>query len=71
MTRAIQKVVGEAEVRHAKALTAALADAQKKMAEQAANAPPDQRDTQVGLARPRAAQQASSHARPLWSCWRS
>ena len=35
MTRAIKKVVGEAEGGHVKALKAALADAQKKMAEQA------------------------------------
>ncbi len=35
VTRAIQKVVGEAEGSHVKALKAALADAQKKMAEQA------------------------------------
>ena len=33
VTRAIQKVVGEAEGHHVKALKAALADAQKKMAE--------------------------------------
>ena len=35
VTRAIQKVVGEAEGSHVKALKAALADAQKKMAEKA------------------------------------
>jgi uncharacterized membrane protein len=35
VTRAIKKVVGEAEGSHFKALKAALADAQKKMAEQA------------------------------------
>jgi hypothetical protein len=34
VTRAIQKVVGEAEGRHVKALEGALADAQKKMAEE-------------------------------------
>ena len=33
VTRALQKVVGEAEGHHAKALKGALADAQKKMAE--------------------------------------
>ena len=33
MTRAIQKVVGEAEGRHVRALKDALADAQQKMAE--------------------------------------
>jgi len=34
VTRAVKKVVGEAEGRHVQALKAALADAQKKMAEQ-------------------------------------
>jgi hypothetical protein len=33
VTRAVQKVVGEAEGNHVKALKGALADAQKKMAE--------------------------------------
>ena len=33
VTRAVQKVVGEAEGQHVKALKAALADAQEKMAE--------------------------------------
>ena len=33
MTRAIQKVVGEAEGRHVEALKGALADAQDKMAQ--------------------------------------
>ena len=33
MTRAIQKVVGEAEGHHLKALKGAIADAQQKMAE--------------------------------------
>jgi uncharacterized membrane protein len=37
VTRAVQKVVGEAEGHHAKALKGALADAQKKMAEQGQN----------------------------------
>jgi hypothetical protein len=35
VTRAIQKVVGEAEGHHVKALKGALADAQKKIAEEA------------------------------------
>jgi uncharacterized membrane protein len=35
VTRAIKRVVGEAEGRHVEALKAALADAQKKMADQA------------------------------------
>lgn len=34
MTRALQKVVGEAESHHVKALKGALADAQQKMAEE-------------------------------------
>ena len=34
MTRAVQKAVGEAEGSHVKALKGALADAQKKMAEE-------------------------------------
>lgn len=34
VTRALQKVVGEAEGHHVKALKGALADAQKKMAEE-------------------------------------
>ena len=38
VTRAIQKVVGEAEGRHVKALKGALADAQKKMAEESGQA---------------------------------
>ena len=33
MTRAIQKVVGEAEGHHVQALKGAIADAQQKMAE--------------------------------------
>ena len=33
MTRAVQKVVGEAEGHHVQALKGALADAQQKMAE--------------------------------------
>ena len=37
VTRAIQKVVGEAEGHHVKALKGALADAQKKMAEEGAD----------------------------------
>ena len=37
MTRALQKVVGEAEGHHVKALKGALADAQKKMAEESAD----------------------------------
>ena len=37
VTRAIQKVVGEAEGHHVKALKGALADAQEKMAEQENN----------------------------------
>ena len=37
VTRALQKVVGEAEGNHVKALKGALADAQKKMAEEAQN----------------------------------
>jgi len=36
VTRALQKVVGEAEGHHVKALKGALADAQKKMAEESA-----------------------------------
>ncbi len=36
VTRAIQKVVGEAEGRHVEALKGALADAQKKMTEESA-----------------------------------
>jgi len=36
VTRALQKVVGEAEGHHVKALKGALADAQKKMAEEGA-----------------------------------
>ena len=36
MTRAMQKVVGEAEGHHVKALKGALADAQEKMAEERA-----------------------------------
>ncbi len=36
VTRAVKKVVGEAEGHHAEALKAALADAQQKMAEQGA-----------------------------------
>ena len=38
VTRAIQKVVGEAEGRHVKSLKGALADAQKKMAEESGQA---------------------------------
>jgi arylsulfatase len=38
VTRALQKVVGEAEGSHVKALKGALADAQKKMAEEKAEA---------------------------------
>jgi uncharacterized membrane protein len=37
VTRAVQKVVGEAEGNHVKALKGALADAQKKMADEQAN----------------------------------
>jgi arylsulfatase len=37
VTRALQKVVGEAEGHHVKALKGALADAQKKMAEEGAD----------------------------------
>jgi arylsulfatase len=37
VTRAIQKVVGEAEGHHVKALKGALADAEKKMAEESGN----------------------------------
>jgi uncharacterized membrane protein len=37
VTRALQKVVGEAEGHHVKALKGALADAQKKMAEEGQN----------------------------------
>jgi uncharacterized membrane protein len=37
VTRALQKVVGEAEGHHVKALKGALADAQKKMAEESGN----------------------------------
>ena len=37
VTRALQKVVGQAEGHHVKALKGALADAQKKMAEEGAN----------------------------------
>ena len=37
VTRALQKVVGEAEGHHVKALKGALADAQKKMAEESAD----------------------------------
>ena len=36
VTRAIEKVVGQAEGRHVQALKGALADAQKKMAEEGA-----------------------------------
>jgi hypothetical protein len=37
LTRALQKVVGEAEGNHVKALKGALADAQKKMADDSAD----------------------------------